>query len=315
MWTQSVSKEAFLVNFLINVVQCRTNNILFVYYWCYLFIRNLFRRLLSHCWWSISFSWVYNLIRADNPNNIKRGEVCIYYWETSVKIINVNILNECLGFKLYFGSRRVCLVSIYWTPSQSSNAYNTCLLNFEQLLTHLNCINPHMLLVTSDFNVKSSSWWSGDIDTIEGTCFESITSCYGLYQINVFNCKVSTHKWSYLRKSLWTSSIISYLTRKKLSEIVTRIGWMMISKARLSWSITTFIIKSSNIIIIITTNYHYYYYCYYHYFIVIIISFVTIINIIITIFSPLLTTTFLLFLLRDHNENKAFCLFCVFPAI
>ena len=58
-------------------------------------------------------------------------------------------------------------------------------------------------------------------------------------------------------------------------------------------------------------------YCYYHYFIVIIISFVTIINIIIifTIFSPLLTTTFLLFLLRDHNENKAFCLFCVIPAI
>ena len=136
----------------------------------------------------------YNLIRSDNPNNIKRGEVCIYYRETSVKIINVNILNECLVCKLYFGSRRVCLVSIYWTPRQSSNAYNSCLLNFEQLLTHLNCINLHMLLVTSDFNVKSSSWWSGDIDTIEGTCFESITSCNGLYQINVFNGKVSTHK-------------------------------------------------------------------------------------------------------------------------
>ena len=37
----------------------------------------------------------YNLIRADNPNNIKRGGVCIYYRETlRVKIINLNILSE-----------------------------------------------------------------------------------------------------------------------------------------------------------------------------------------------------------------------------
>ena len=40
-----------------------------------------------------------------------------------------------------------------------------------------------MLLVTGDFNVRSSSWWSDDIDTIEGTRLESITSYYGLYQI------------------------------------------------------------------------------------------------------------------------------------
>ena len=55
----------------------------------------------------------YNLIRADNPNNTKRGGVCIYYPKfLPVKIINVNILNEC---------RRVYLVSIYRMPSQSSN--------------------------------------------------------------------------------------------------------------------------------------------------------------------------------------------------
>ena len=34
----------------------------------------------------------YNLIRGDNPNNIKRGGVYIYYRETlPVKVINVNI--------------------------------------------------------------------------------------------------------------------------------------------------------------------------------------------------------------------------------
>ena len=63
----------------------------------------------------------YNLIRADNPYNIKRGGVCNYQETLLVKIINLNILNECLVCELSFGSCRACLVSIYQTPSQSSN--------------------------------------------------------------------------------------------------------------------------------------------------------------------------------------------------
>ena len=109
----------------------------------------------------------YNLIRADNPNNIKRGGVCIYHRDSlPVKVINSNVLNECLVCELSFGSQRICLVSIYRTPSQSSNECNTFLLNFEQLLTYLNSIKPHVQLVTGDFNVRSSSWWSEDIDTV-----------------------------------------------------------------------------------------------------------------------------------------------------
>ena len=91
--------------------------------------------------------------------------------------------NEWLVCELSFGSRRSCLVSIYRTPSQSSKEYDTFLLDFEQLLTHLNSIKPHMLLVTGHFNVRLSSRWSDDIDTIEGTRIESITSYHGLYQI------------------------------------------------------------------------------------------------------------------------------------
>ena len=114
----------------------------------------------------------YNLIRAGNPNSIKRGGICIYNRDSlPVKIINLNILNECLVCELSFGSHRFCLVGIYRTPSQSSNKYDTFLLNFE-LLTYFNSIKPHMLLVIGDFNVRSSSWWSDDIDIVEGTRLE-----------------------------------------------------------------------------------------------------------------------------------------------
>ena len=117
----------------------------------------------------LTFPW-QNLITADNRNNIKRGGVCIYHRDSlPVKVINLNILNECLVCELSLGSQRVCLVSIYRTPSQSNNEYNTFLLNFEQLLTYLNSMQSYVLLVTGDFNVRSSSSWSDDIDTVEGT--------------------------------------------------------------------------------------------------------------------------------------------------
>ena len=61
-------------------------------------------------------------------------------------------------FELSFGSHRVCLLSIYRIPSQASNEYDTFLSNLEQLLTYLNSIKPHVLLVTGYIDVKSSSW-------------------------------------------------------------------------------------------------------------------------------------------------------------
>ena len=75
------------------------------------------------------------------------------------------------------------VVSLCRTPSQSSNEYDTFLLNFEQLLIYLNSIKPHVLLVTGDFNVRSSNWWPDDIDRVEGTRLESKISYYGLPQI------------------------------------------------------------------------------------------------------------------------------------
>ena len=42
---------------------------------------------------------------------------------------------------------------------------------------------PHVLLVTGDFNVRSTRMWSDDIYTIEGMRLESINSYHELYQI------------------------------------------------------------------------------------------------------------------------------------
>ena len=43
--------------------------------------------------------------------------------------------------------------------------------------------NPHFILVTDNFNVRSSSWWKNDVRTSEGNQVDALTSSYGLSQL------------------------------------------------------------------------------------------------------------------------------------
>ena len=95
-------------------------------------------------------------------------------------MIEVDSLIVC---EFSLNGRRSSIVSLYWSPSQSSDKYDHFIKTFELLLAHLTSFRPYLLLIIGDFNAESSSWWSGDVDNIEGTQLESITSFYGLHQI------------------------------------------------------------------------------------------------------------------------------------
>ena len=43
------------------------------------------------------------------------------------------------------------------------------LINFEQLISDIITNNPLFVLITGDFNVRSSNWWKNDLSTTEGT--------------------------------------------------------------------------------------------------------------------------------------------------
>ena len=48
------------------------------------------------------------------------------------------------------------------------------LINFEQLISDIVSKNPLLVLITGDFNVRSSNWWKNDLSTSEGT---QVTQC------------------------------------------------------------------------------------------------------------------------------------------
>ena len=109
----------------------------------------------------------YKLVRADNPSNLKRGGVCIYFKESlPLKVRNITNLHECLVCELFLNGRRSYIVSLYRSPSKSTDEYDHFITTFEQLMVHLTSFKPHLLLITGDFNARSSSSWCGDVDKI-----------------------------------------------------------------------------------------------------------------------------------------------------
>ena len=115
------------------------------------------------------------LVRADYPSDFKRGGVCIYFKESlPIKVLNITNLHECLFCGLFLNGRRSYIVSLYRSPSLSSDEYDDFIKNFEQLLLHLASFKPRLLLMTGDFNARSSSWWSGDVDNIEGARLDQL---------------------------------------------------------------------------------------------------------------------------------------------
>ena len=107
----------------------------------------------------------YKLVRADNPSDLKE-EVFASTLKKSlpIKVLNVTNLHECLVCELFLNSRQSYIVRLHRSPSQSSDEYDYFIKYFEQLIVHLASFKPYLLLITGDFNARSSSWWSGDVE-------------------------------------------------------------------------------------------------------------------------------------------------------
>ena len=85
----------------------------------------------------------FNLIRADNPHNYKRGGVSINFKEhLAVRPVSPLNLNECLVLEINILDKKGFVISLYRSPNQSKDKFYQFLLNFEQLLSDRMSQNP-----------------------------------------------------------------------------------------------------------------------------------------------------------------------------
>ena len=126
----------------------------------------------------------YDLIRADHPSNSKRGGVCVYYRNSlPLKILDIFYLQECIVFDLKIGNKFFKIVSLYRSPNQSQDEFETFINNFELILDKLFETNPFLVIALGDFNTKLSQRYKNDQTTTEGSKIANLTSQYVLKQL------------------------------------------------------------------------------------------------------------------------------------
>ena len=126
----------------------------------------------------------YNLVRVAHPNDTKRGGVCIYYKESlPVRVINLSYFEEALLLEMTYHNKKVIVSVIYRSPSQSINEFDSFLSNLEKLVSDINNCKPALSIITGDFNARSQSWWSNDINTTEGSKVFALSSSNRFFQL------------------------------------------------------------------------------------------------------------------------------------
>ena len=95
----------------------------------------------------------------------------------SLRIIDINYLNECMQFELYE------VTALYRSPSQSQDLFESFKENLELNLEFAVQNNPFSVVVLGNFNTKSSNWSKNGMTTIEGKATENNSSQSGLHQV------------------------------------------------------------------------------------------------------------------------------------
>ena len=95
----------------------------------------------------------YDLIRSDHPSNNKRGGIAIYYKNfLPLKLIGVNYIRESTLFQLQIGSKICNFISLYRSPSQTADNFDSFLDNLKLNLDAMTDNDPFLVVATGNFN-------------------------------------------------------------------------------------------------------------------------------------------------------------------
>ena len=110
--------------------------------------------------------------------------MCVFFKESlPVSCLPNPYLKECLVFEVSINNKRGYVVSIYRSPSQTSDDFNSFTTNLEKLVVNISSTNPHCILMIGDFNAMSINWSSNSATNAEGAQLDYLTSLYGTKQV------------------------------------------------------------------------------------------------------------------------------------
>ena len=93
------------------------------------------------------------------------------------------MLQECINFEIKIGDKICNFISLYRSPSQSKDGFESIADNLELYLDSVVHRNTYLIIVLGDFNAQSKGWYPLGKTTYEGTRIDGILSQFGLEQL------------------------------------------------------------------------------------------------------------------------------------
>ena len=118
----------------------------------------------------------YTLINNNHPQNLKRGSVGLYNKDSlpSKNRSDLVTVPECIVYEIQLNRKKYLFAVIYRSPSQIPEEFDNFSMNFELMLSKRHSENPFCVIITGDFNCRSTQWWENDIENNEGKLFEPL---------------------------------------------------------------------------------------------------------------------------------------------
>ena len=115
----------------------------------------------------------YSLLRADHPNDIKCGGVCMYFKESLplIKRNDLSNIKDCIVTEINVNNEKCFFTCLYRSPIQSHDEVEIFCANFDLLLSNINDLHPTCLIVLGDFNAK---WCTSDRNNSAGIELDDI---------------------------------------------------------------------------------------------------------------------------------------------
>ena len=125
------------------------------------------------------------IFRSDHPSNTKVGGACVYF-RASLPIKrrgDLEELQESIVTEIIISRKKVFFVTLYRSPSQNSVQFEVFLDKLQRIVEKIQAENPHSLILTGDFNCRSSQWWAGDVQQPEETALDELVEVNNLHQL------------------------------------------------------------------------------------------------------------------------------------
>ena len=113
--------------------------------------------------------------RADKPENIRNGGVCLYFKENLPikRRVDLELLSETIVAEVKSDKQKIFFVLSYCHPQLSVNEFENYTNTLETIYECIRNENPTLTIITGDFNARSPLFWENDNETKEGRVFNN----------------------------------------------------------------------------------------------------------------------------------------------